>query len=303
MKSMLMAVLCILCYDVNAQKASDGSSAYTFSGNNNHVMVLQKDGGDPASSGDVRIEFYGHMAFKITSPKGLTVLIDPWRNDPTGAFGLWFSGEFPELTVDVVLSSHAHFDHDAIYRPHAIMALDRMAGEFRLGDVKITGVADKHQCIAPGDVKWDQLLRDHFHVTNLCPPDNSASWDNVIYVVETGGIRIGFWGDNRPDPGPQAAALLKGLDVLVMNIDGSQHILSYVQINAILATFKPRAVIPAHYLSGTELPSSSLKNADEWVETQKDVLKLTTPELLLNVKMLSGTRGRVYYFGNNVKTN
>ena len=63
--------------------------------------------------GKVTIDFYGHAAFKMTSPAGLTMLFDPWRNDPSGAWGLWFPKEFPEIEVDAVISTHAHLDHDA----------------------------------------------------------------------------------------------------------------------------------------------------------------------------------------------
>ena len=47
-------------------------------------------GPDHARSGDVKIEFYVHDAFKITSPAGLTVLTDTWRNDLTGLYPKWF---------------------------------------------------------------------------------------------------------------------------------------------------------------------------------------------------------------------
>jgi len=81
--------------------------------NDNDLITVQKTGGDPARPGDVKIEFYGHDAFKITSPAGLTVLTDPWRNDSTGLYPRWFLTEFPAIRVDIVLSTHAHFDHDA----------------------------------------------------------------------------------------------------------------------------------------------------------------------------------------------
>src|ERR1700744_881998 len=220
----------------------ENPNAFTFKENNNHLIELQGKPGNAIQEGDVKIEFYGHMAFKITSPQGLTMLVDPWRNDPTGTFGVWFSKPFPEVAVDIVLSTHAHFDHDAVYRPHGTMVLERMAGEFKFGDVRITGLADKHQSHAPGAVKWDQILKEKFNVTNLTPPNNGMSWDNVIYVIETGGLKIGFWGDNRPDPGPEVIKMLKGLDVLIMNIDGSEHILSYAQVNKLLGVLMPRAV-------------------------------------------------------------
>ena len=169
-------------------------------------------------------------------------MIDPWRNDPTGAFGVWYPKDFPEVPVDIAMSTHAHFDHDALYRTHASMNLERMAGTFQLGDVKITGIADKHQCHAPGEINWTEYLKETFtlDLEKMCPDKSPMSWDNVIYVVETGGLRIGFWGDNRPDPGPKAVEMLKDLDVLIMNIDGSGHILSYAQVDSILERFKPK---------------------------------------------------------------
>ncbi|PCH60411.1 MAG: type VI secretion system ATPase TssH [SAR86 cluster bacterium] len=49
-----------------------------------------------------------------------------------------------------------------------------------------------------------------------------------------------------------------------MNIDGSGHILSYDQVNSVLERYKPKAVIPGHYLSGDAvLAASTLKTADE----------------------------------------
>src|SRR6267143_1043022 len=93
--------------------------------NDNSLIAVQKTGGDPTRPGDVKIEFYGHDAFKITSPVGLTVLTDPWRNDSTGVYPKWFLNEFPTIRVGIVLSTHAHFDHDAVERPKGLTALER----------------------------------------------------------------------------------------------------------------------------------------------------------------------------------
>lgn len=300
MKTLKLALLtfCLIgFYVANAQ-----SKSYTFSENNNHVQAIQQEGGKSKTKGDVKIEFYGHMAFKITSPKGLTIMIDPWRNDPTGTFGVWYPGEFPEVAVDIAMSSHAHFDHDAIYRTHATMNLERMAGEFKLGDVEITGVADNHQCKAPGEINWSAYLAKEFNLTNICDDDRAMNWDNVFYRIETGGLKIGFWGDNNPNPNKKVREALKGLDILIMNIDDSGHILNAGQIKNIIDTYSPKAVIPGHYLvEGAELESSSLKSADNWVDAQEDVVKLNTAEMDFNYTMLKKAKKRVYYFGNNYK--
>jgi hypothetical protein len=107
---------------------SDISAAPSLVWNDNSLITIQKGGGDPTRSGDVKIVFYGHDAFKITSPTGLTVLTDPWRNDSTGLYPKWFLHEFPALRVDIVLSTHAHFDHDAVDRPNGLMVLERLVG-------------------------------------------------------------------------------------------------------------------------------------------------------------------------------
>jgi hypothetical protein len=116
----VLFVLLALTFDARAQQ-SDTLAAPSPAWNDNSLISVQKDGGDPTRSGNVKIEYYGHDAFKITSPRGLTVLTDPWRNDPTGIYPKWFVSEFPALRVDIVLSTHAHFDHDAVERPNGLM--------------------------------------------------------------------------------------------------------------------------------------------------------------------------------------
>ena len=94
-------------------------------GNNNHVIELQEKSDFPA--GEVGIDFYGHCAIKITSPGGASILFDPWRDDPSGAWGLWYKYKFPETVVDITMSTHTHFDHDAIDRPNSTMWISRAA--------------------------------------------------------------------------------------------------------------------------------------------------------------------------------
>jgi len=286
--------------------SSDGyaqSKSWTFTENNNNVIAAQRDGGVTAGSGDVKIDFFGHMAFRITSPRGATMMIDPWRNDPSTYWGVWFPKEFPEVPVDIVLSTHAHFDHDAIYRPHGSMVLERLGGEFALGDVKITGLADKHMCDSQGWYKWTKAESEFGQ--EFCPPNNFMHMDNYIQVIETGGLRIVHWGDNRPVPADHIMAALKGVDVLILPIDASQHILSYDNIAVILDTIKPKIVIPAHYYTkGASSVLTTLSDADEWVSRQPNSPKrLDNSRLVLkadDVKKMTGTM--VYYFGANFTT-
>ncbi len=277
---------------------SADSLSWKFTENNNQIIEAQLRGGDSMKAGDVTIDFYGHMAFKITSPDGLSVLIDPWRNDPSGYWGVWFPNEFPEIPVDIVLSTHAHFDHDAVYRPHSIQVLERLSGEYRLGDVKILGLADKHMCASKGWYKWTEAAKEFNQ--SFCPPDNFLHMDNFIQIVETGGVRIAHWGDNRPVPAQHVEEILKTVDVLIMNIDGSQHILSYEDVDTALDKYNPRMVIPGHYYTrGASSVLTTLSSADEWVDKQENVTRLENARLVVNPEKLKEMKRAVYYFGMN----
>lgn len=281
--------------------ASAQSRSWMFTENDNDVIKAQRDGGVHEPGDHVTIDFFGHMAFRITSPRGTTLMIDPWRNDPSGAWGLWFPQEFPEVPVDIVLSTHAHFDHDAVYRPHAVMVLERLAGAFELGDVRVVGLADKHQCKAPGWYHWTESAAEFNQ--DFCPPDNFLHMDNFIQVVETGGLRIAHWGDNRPEPAEHVMAALKNVDVLILPIDGSHHILSDEQVDRIIETLTPRIVIPGHYYTrGASSVLTTLRDASEWVDRQPDAVKLDSSRLELTAADVKQMNARVYYFGNHFTT-
>jgi L-ascorbate metabolism protein UlaG (beta-lactamase superfamily) len=276
------------------------STDWTQPGNNNGVIDLQNTTGT-AVEGDVGIEFEGHGAFKITSPGGATILFDPWRDDPSGAWGLWFKNEFPETPVDICMSTHTHFDHDAIHRPISTMVLDRMVGNFEFADIKITGFADKHSCVSPGWYKWHNALAE-FGV-DACPPNNVGHMDMVVYLVETGGIRTLIWGDNRHNPPQEFWDAIGQVDVLTLPVDGSEHILSYEQGNDIVARLQPKIVIPTHYLNEvTSYTLTTLQSADEWVESQSSYKMLDSSKLMLNAADVAGMKSEFMHFGNNVMT-
>ena len=283
----------------SAGPAAANSTDWMQPGNNNHVIGLQET--TSFADGAVGIDFYGHCALKITSPGGVTLMFDPWRDDPSGAWGLWFKNEFPETLVDITLSTHTHFDHDAIHRPQSTMVLDRMVGTFQFADVSITGFADKHACKAPGWYNWTRAIAEFG--AEACPPNNPGHMDMVTYVVETGGVRTLIWGDNRHDPADGFWDAIGRIDVLTLPVDGSQHILSYEQADAIVARLKPKVVIPTHYLSETTTYTlSTLDPADEWVKSQKSFKMLDGSSLSLAAAEIAGMESEFHYFGHNAAT-
>ncbi len=288
-----------LCFVILMSNANAGPTAWKQVKNNNEIISKQKAGVlDPIKPGEVTIDFYGHAAFKMTSPGGLTMLFDPWRNDPSGYWGVWFPEEFPEIEVDAILSTHAHFDHDATERPNGQMILDRMSGQYQFSDVRVTGLADKHTCEAPGWYKWTDAMAEFGQPQ--CEPDNYHHLDNNIYLLETGGLRIAIWGDNRHNPNDHIWSALNDIDVLVLPVDSSQHILSYQQATDIVNRIKPHVVIPEHYLTkGASITLTTLGSAEEWTKKQSNHTLLDTGTLKLTPEMVADMDRQIIYFGDN----
>ena len=291
------------------RSAKAHSTDWTQPGNNNHVIALQGTTGEvpvvaegeTPDLGTVGLDFYGHCAIKITSPKGATVLFDPWRDDPSGAWGLWFKNKFPETVVDICMSTHTHFDHDAIERPVSTMVLDRMVGNFEFADLNIIGFADKHACVAPGWYSWTNAIAEFG--AEACPPNNVSHMDMVVYLVETGGIRTLIWGDNRHNPPAAFWEAIGRVDVLTLPVDGSEHILSYEQANDIVSILSPNIVIPTHYLNETtSYTLTTLQSAEDWVQAQASYQTLRRPSLRLTANEVRDMRQEFMYFGNEAMT-
>ena len=59
-----------------------GLNVWQMTSNHNRMIEVQADRSAPRD-GPVEIAYYGSSAFRITSPKGVSVMIDPWRNHPS----------------------------------------------------------------------------------------------------------------------------------------------------------------------------------------------------------------------------
>lgn len=269
--------------------------------NHNRMIELQAKAAamDPAAEGQVRIAFFGSSAFRITSPEGISVMIDPWRNLPTGKWD-WYFRDMPETAVDIGCSTHAHFDHDALDRLDAHVLLDRPIGRYRFGDVAIEGVADKH-ATDPTYATYDfRAYAKRFGGVDIEPPDNPRSWDNTMIVVETGGMRLLHWGDNRHDPPDTVWAMLGRIDVALLPVDDSQHVMGYPMVESIIQRLNPRIVIPHHYYVEEVIQrQSTLLPATRWLESQGTVRKLAGPEVAYaRAALPAGTE--VHSFGQHV---
>ena len=201
----------------------------------------------------MKLTYFGHCAFRWETPGGVTVMADPYRNQ---AGRYWFSRLFPEVHCDLGLITHAHFDHDAADRLPEAASVLRMPGEFTSGDLQIRGVLDLHSGAS--------RLRD---------------FPNVMFRLEVNGVSFLHIGDNRADWPLEVARAVGGVDVLLVTVDDSIHLLTYDEVDVLVSRLEPRVVIPMHYfIPGISASGNELLPPDAWLERQDTVRRLASHE-------------------------
>lgn len=273
-----------------------GSNAWRSGSNQNRMIALQ---GAAPRTGPAALAFFGSSAFRITTPLGLSIMIDPWRNLPTRKWD-WYFHDFPETPVDIGVSTHAHFDHDALHRLDASVLLDRLIGTYAFADATITGIADKH-ATDPRYATYDfKMINAYFGGQRLDPPDNARSWDNCLILVETGGVRFLHWGDNRHNPPDDVWARIGRVDVLLMPVDDSQHVMGNPMVAAVIDRLRPKVVVPHHYYTWNVVQrQSTLLPVEGWLADQPRVRRLDGPETTYAPETLP-SETTVDYFGDHV---
>ena len=285
-----------------ADRRNEGLWAWKQSENNNRMIAFQSGEADADAPGPgaIRLAYFGGSCFRITTPSGLTLMIDPWRNPPWGSWD-WYLYDFPKVEVDIGLSTHAHFDHDNLHSLHASTLLDRLIGRFEFGDAVVTGIADKHVSDASHcKYDWSGLTRKLTPMETK-PPNNWRSFDNSILIVETAGLRILHWGDNRPDPPEDVWDALGHVDIALLPIDGSPHVLSFDQVARIRERLQARITVPHHYFVwNITHRASTLQEPDGWMADQPGSQWTDAGEITLTADYVKQQDGLALCFGERV---
>ena len=199
----------------------------------------------------MKLTYFGHCAFRWETPAGVTVMADPYRNQ---AGRYWFSRLFPEVHCDLGLITHAHFDHDAADRLPEAASVLRMPGEFESGDLQIRGIGDFHS-----------------------GPSRLADFPNVMFRLEVDCISYLHIGDNRVEWPPEVARAVGDIDVLMVTVDDSIHLLTYDQVDSLVQRLEPRVVVPMHYaIPGITSDECELLPPERWLDRQSTVRRLDT---------------------------
>ena len=197
----------------------------------------------------MKLTYFGHCAFRWETPGGVTVMADPYRNQ---AGRYWFSRLFPEAHCDLGLISHAHFDHDAVDRLPEAASVLRMPGEFTANDLQIRGIGDYHS-----------------------GPSRLSDFPNVMFRLEANGVSFLHIGDNRAEWPDDVTKNVGDVDVLLVTVDDSIHLLTYDEVDGLAQRLEPSVVVPMHYaIPGITSAECELLPPEHWLERQQTVRRL-----------------------------
>ena len=221
----------------------------------------------------MKIKWFGHSAFGLTSESGQVVLTDPY--EPGGYNGA--VGYKPiSITPDIVTVSHSHADHNYIKalpgstNPDGFSERDPEGtaysepgtgkptiidkkGNYEIAGIKITGIPVYH------DTKQGQ-----------------ERGNNIIFVYEIDGLRIAHCGDLGHLLSDKDIAALGRIDIILIPV-GGYFTIDAAQATEVMQKIKPKIVIPMHYK--TEVLDFPIAKVDEFLKGKKNVKRASASEV------------------------
>jgi L-ascorbate metabolism protein UlaG (beta-lactamase superfamily) len=168
----------------------------------------------------MKIKWYGHAAFSITTAKGTKVIIDPYES---GAFnGALSYGKISDA-ADIVITSHDHQDHNYIKDLPGKYTHISKEGSYEVKDVKVKTIPTFH--------------------------DNTAGKErgrNLISLITADGLVLAHLGDLGHTLDAPTLKVIGHVDVMFLPVGG------FFTIDAALAVkvmndIKSGITIPMHY--------------------------------------------------------
>jgi L-ascorbate 6-phosphate lactonase len=222
----------------------------------NMESFAQKVIATPIPENGAGVFFLGQAGFVFKTPADRLIALDPYLSDCCHRhFGfkrlMPYILEPKELTFDILLVSHGHYDH---FDPDSVPALMENGHTRLIGakDVKAEcdalGLSENLTFISVGDTVTD----GDFTVTAVPCDHGELAPDALGLLIEIGGKRIYSMGDTCYRPDLLTDPALQGLDLLILPINGAFGNLNEEQAAQVIATLKPKMAVPCHFWNFAE---------------------------------------------------
>lgn len=232
----------------------------------------------------VKLTWLGHSTFRIETPGGKTVLVDPWvMGNP-----MCPDREKRLSKVDVMLCTHGHFDHigDAveIAKKHnpAVVGIFELCTWMQKKGVQNTSAMNKGGTQTVGDIKVTMV-----HAVHSCGIQDG---DEIVYggeacgyVIEfENGVKIYHAGDTNVFSDMTIIRELYQPEIVMLPI-GDHFTMSPREATYAAGLLRPKVVIPMHFGTFPLLHGSPSELRENLQPMGIDVLELKPGETIESV--------------------
>lgn len=201
----------------------------------------------------MKIKWYGHAAFLITSDQGLKIILDPYESGAYG--GALAYGKITDQ-ADVVLTSHDHADHNDTKSLPGAFQVVKGPGSKEVKGITFKGIPVYHD-----------------------PSKGSERGANVLFVFTVDGVRVCHLGDLGHVLGEKEIGEIGPVDVLMIPV-GGHFTIDPKQATTVAAQIKPKVLIPMHYK--TEKCGFPIAPLDDFLKGKTNVKRLGQSEVTID---------------------
>ena len=200
----------------------------------------------------MKVKYYGHAAFLITSNQGKRIITDPYK---PGAFGAMSYGRIPD-EADVVLVSHDHDDHNDSGGLPGNPEVVRSPGKQSVHGIEFNGIATFHDSSS-----------------------GKERGNNIIFTFTLDGITICHLGDLGHVLSQNEVEAIGAVDLLMIPVGGFYTIDSK-EASQVAGQLNPSIIIPMHFKTGKcEFPITPV---EEFTKGKANVKVMSSSEISLD---------------------
>ena len=187
----------------------------------------------------MKLKWYGHASFRITSDAGVSIITDPYNPETAGY------KPFTEPADIVIISS----DNDSFHcNAHLIPGKHTTINALEL--------AQTSQTRTEHGVRFDAI--EAMEALNHAEHDPDQ---NGMYRMLVDGVSVGHMGDVGNALTPTQLEFFKGIDVLLA-LTGGHPTLELEDLENVIEYTQPKLVVPMHFRTLTYKPRNTV-----WIES------------------------------------
>jgi L-ascorbate metabolism protein UlaG (beta-lactamase superfamily) len=168
----------------------------------------------------MKIKYYGHAAFLITSNQGFKIMMDPYE---PGAFGGQLSYGKIKDQADIVLTSHDHADHNYTKDLPGTPQVVKGSGSKTVKGISIKGIASYHD-----------------------PSKGNERGTNTIFTFKIDNIQLCHLGDLGHLLSDKELVEIGPIDILLIPV-GGYFTIDSKEATRVAEQIKPKILIPMHF--------------------------------------------------------